>query len=87
MANGGRGNDMLTLTIKKEDKSVDIMVNEEQKIRNTISVLIESDMFKMEQCDYVVQSARMGKKIDPSCSYRDSHIYNGDVLSIEYTNQ
>ena len=83
MVRRGRGKSMLTITIKKDSKSIDVMVNEEQKICSTISVLMEADIFDLKQNDYVIQSERIGKKIEPLCSYRDSHIYNGDILNIE----
>lgn len=79
---------MLTISMRNadENKSIDLYVNEEQKIYETMAVLRESSVLCLKDTPFTMHSGRTGKRINPLCSYRENNLYNGDILNIEYEN-
>lgn len=77
---------MLTISMRdiSKNKSIDIYVNEKQKISDTMAVLEDSDVFCLKDTFFTIHSVRTGRRIDPSGSYRENNLYNGDILNIEY---
>lgn len=78
---------MLTISIRdaSKNKSIELYVNEEQKISDTLAVLKEAAVFNLNDTSFIIHSVRTGKRINPSDSYRGNNLYNGDILNIEYT--
>lgn len=80
---------MLTISMKHTQgkQNLDLMVNEEQKICDTIAVLEETGVLNHDSGILTIYSERNGKRIDPACTYRESDLYNGDILNIGYTRE
>ncbi len=78
---------MLTITIRSlsENKSIDIKINEKQKISNTIAVLEDAGLLKCNGRIPKVRSKRNRKRIDMNSTYQESNVFNGDILVLEYT--
>ncbi len=72
----------ISLAILSENKQIDIMVNEEQRISNTLEVIEEQGMIR-ENKNVVLRSQRSRQRIDPQHSYKEERIYNGDILCME----
>ena len=73
---------MLTLSfdIKPLDKRLNIMVNEDQVIGNTLLVLEGKGLVRPGAVS--VRSGRGGERINPRLTYRQARIYTGDILSV-----
>ncbi len=75
---------MLTISLQEqsEEKTIDIMVDNEQKISSTLKVLQESGLFQARDCQ-AVRSQRTRERVQIGSSYQEGNIYNGDTLVIE----
>lgn len=78
---------MLTISIRSlpDNKSIDVKVNDRQKISNTLSVLKDAGFLKQESRVTTIRSKRNRKRIEINKSYQDNKIFNGDILTLEYT--
>lgn len=75
---------MLTISLRQspEDKNITIMVEEEQKIEGTLQVLAEAGI--IEDHPYrTVQSYRSKERVSVGSTYKESRIYNGDILMLK----
>lgn len=74
----------LTISIKQEpeNKNVTIMVDDEQKISGTIQVLTQAGIIKNQKYN-TVQSYRSRERIRVEKTYKEGHIYNGDILILK----
>lgn len=73
----------LKLTFKGEDKQeIDLMVDEDQKISETIQVLAERELWDGELTDSMqyIKSLRSNKQVNILLTYREAKIYSGDIL-------
>lgn len=73
----------LKLTFRGEDKQeIDLMVDEDQKIAETIQVLAERELWDGEQADSIqyIKSLRSNKQVNILLTYREAKIYSGDIL-------
>lgn len=75
---------MLTISIKSrsDEKNVTIMVDDRQKIAETLIVLTEAGILEAKDCR-IVRSARTKERISIEKSYAEGHIYNGDILALD----
>ncbi|MCH5258795.1 MAG: hypothetical protein J1F18_03525 [Lachnospiraceae bacterium] len=74
---------MLTISLKQSSDADDITVTveEEQRILDTINVLETAGL--LLSADYhMVQSYRTKQRIPVNSTYREGHIYNGDILML-----
>ena len=75
---------ILTLCWESKDMMIDIKVNREQKIADTISILMDGGVlptdFDVDKND--IFSNRKGEDINLNISYEEAEIYNGDILYI-----
>lgn len=76
----------MTLTIsfmsKHEKKEVTVMVDSSQKISGTIYVLSEAGIFNVRNVN-TIRSVRTKERLQMEKSYKESRIYNGDILVLE----
>lgn len=72
----------ISLAILAENKQIDIMVNDEQRIGNTLEVVKEQGVIR-ENKNMILRSQRSRQRINPQHSYKEEHIYNGDILCME----
>lgn len=75
---------MLTISLKHpaEDRMVTVTVDEEQNIKGTLKILSEAGIINGMDCQ-TVRSMRNRNRIHVEQTYRESHIYNGDILVFE----
>lgn len=74
----------ITLTFIKEDNEINLMVDNKQKIYDTIKILQEKREFQnldIENVTYV-KSVRQNRRLSICCSYEEAGIYSGDVVEI-----
>ena len=73
----------LKLTFKeKYGPGIDLMVDEDQRIAETLQVLAERELWDGEQEEPVryIKSLRTNKQVDILLTYREAKIYSGDIL-------
>ncbi|MFI3202021.1 MAG: hypothetical protein R3Y54_10970 [Eubacteriales bacterium] len=76
----------LTVTFRNKQKkeSFDIIVNEQQTIRNTIEIIGTSGIVDPRNLPiHTVQSMRTKSYLDCELSYEEQGIYYGDILEIK----
>jgi len=77
---------MLTLTIKykKEYLNKDIQVNSQQKVEDTLNVLLEAGILHNTTPlkDLRIRSIRRGGFIEKKQNYDQANIHNGDILEL-----
>lgn len=75
---------MMTISLRQspESENITIMVEEEQKISGTIRVLTEAGIIE-DHPYHTVQSYRSKERIPASSTYKEGHIYNGDILMLK----
>lgn len=74
---------MLTISLRQSSDADDItvMVEEEQRILDTINVLATTGLLLSGEC-HIVQSYRTKQRIPVESTYKEVHIYNGDILML-----
>ncbi len=75
---------MLTISFKhpSDEKNTTIMVDDRQKISETLNVLTEAGILEAKDCR-IVRSARTKERIRVEKSYAEGHVYNGDILALD----
>lgn len=75
---------MLTISFKhqSDEKNTTIMVDDRQKISETLNVLTEAGILEAKDC-HIVRSARTKERIWVEKSYAEGHVYNGDILALD----
>lgn len=72
---------MISFRSEREEKEVTISVDDGQTIGRTITVLRETGIFNTKT--QIVRSMRTKERIAIENTYKDSHIFNGDILMFE----
>lgn len=74
----------MIITIVSDEKEWDIQADENSSIQNTLKILRERGMLAMqeENIPKTVYSVRKRRSIDTERTYRESGIYQGDILKI-----
>ena len=77
----------MIITLKQNTKKneMDIKVNREQRIMDTLLILIDGGILQ-EQSDLennTIYSERLDKKIDVKMTYEQAEVYNGDILYLD----
>lgn len=75
---------IVTLCYEQINLNIDIKVNKEQKISETVMILIDGGIIPINNKNgiYNIFSKRRGTLIDSNFSYEQSGIYNGDILYV-----
>lgn len=75
---------MLTISLKhrQENKCITVMADSGQKIGGTLEVLTQAGILNGADC-HTVRSARTKERIHTDKTYKEGHIYNGDILTLE----
>ncbi|MDE6625486.1 MAG: hypothetical protein K2K56_03830 [Lachnospiraceae bacterium] len=75
---------ILTLTIKEnEKKAFDIQVPSEQRIKDTLQVLMENGLIDGTKCEsYQVFSVRNSQWLDMKQTYEENGVYTADIVGI-----
>lgn len=73
----------ITITDNVITKSIDIMVDDSQKLKTTFKVLSEnmSELVGLSEIK-MVRLKESGRIIETDCSYKDAHIFNGAELLV-----
>lgn len=73
----------LTWRIKGQE-DIDLMVLENQRIVDTMRVLVERDLMdeKLANTTRCVKSLRTNNQINILLTYREGHIFSGDILEV-----
>lgn len=73
---------LITLTWRiQEDKTIDIKVNREQKIGETMKILRQKGLYpSLDDRLCVLQSLRTKERLNPALTYVEQGIYTGDIL-------
>lgn len=74
----------IKITFTNKEKAVDLLVDNGQKIINTIQIIGENGDLEMDSMDTVryVKSLRKSRWISVYESYKEAGIYSGDMLNI-----
>lgn len=76
----------IQITFTGNQGRIDLLVDNRQRIANTMNILEESGTgisnVDIKQIQYV-KSARKNRKIPVSLSYKEAEIYSGDVLIVD----
>lgn len=77
----------LTWRINK-DKNIDLMVNDEQRISETMHILSERGILPEDIVEKVrhVKSLRTKNQVNILMTYNEADIYSGDILEITSDN-
>ncbi|MBR5798738.1 MAG: hypothetical protein IKY23_01620 [Lachnospiraceae bacterium] len=79
---------IFTLYSEDTNRERDIKVNPEQKIGETISILMDGGVLPHTRIDCVnLFSERAGRYLDLEKTYQQEQIYQGDILHIETENK
>lgn len=64
---------------------IDLMVNEEQKIVETMKILVEKGILNEEQTMFIkfVKALRTNNQVNILLTYKEAKIYSGDILELE----
>lgn len=75
----------MIVTIETENKTYDIQVDEDSSINNTLQILAEKNMLKLETNEIPknIYSVRKKRNVPTKESYRNCGIYQGDILKIK----
>lgn len=82
----GEKNMQLKLTLKIcNHKEIDLMVFADQKIVETIQILVEKGFLTEDELESVkfVKSLRTNNKVNKLLTYNQARIYSGDILELE----
>lgn len=73
---------LMTLTWKiRDDNMINIMVNRDQKIGETINILKLKGLYPTADDEFeVLQSVRTKERLHPELTYEQQGIYTGDIL-------
>lgn len=72
---------MISFRSEREKKEITVSVDDEQVIGRTLHVLGEAGIFHTGT--RMVRSMRTKERIAIENTYKDSHIFNGDILIFE----
>ena len=74
----------MIVTVVAEEKEWDIQADENSSIQNTLKILIERGMLAVsdQNIPQTIYSTRKRRSISTERSYRESGIYQGDILKI-----
>ena len=66
-------------------QDIDLLVFEEQKIAETMKILIDRGFLEEEAEDNIqyVKSMRTNNQVNTLLTYREANIYSGDILKLE----
>ena len=69
----------------KGKRDMDLLVFEEQKIAETMKILVDKGILEDEMADTVkyVKSMRTNNQVNILLTYSEANIYSGDVLELE----
>ena len=76
----------LKLTYRVEGQSdIDLMVAEEQKIAETLQILVEKEFLAEDLADSVkyIKSLRTNNQVSILLTYSEAKIYSGDILELK----
>lgn len=75
----------LTWRISGQNRDLNLLVSEEQKIKETLQVLVERGLVPAETADSVsyVRALRTNHQVNILLTYKEGNIYFGDILQIE----
>lgn len=75
----------LTWRIPGQNKDLNLLVSEEQKIKETLQVLAERGLVPGKMADSVryVRALRTKQRVNILLTYKEGNIYFGDILQIE----
>lgn len=74
----------MEITISLDGTLHDFMINRKQKVSDTLQILEESAVFRMENdMEYKVFSERKKEWIDTTVTYEQAGIFTGDILKLE----
>lgn len=70
--------------VGKDSKMLHVIVDDGQKIEGTLKVLAEAGLLISGNRPCVsVRSMRTRRRIPLGKNYREAHVYNGDILTLE----
>ncbi len=70
----------MILTFRADNRTVDIMVKQEQRIDDVYRILSESLRLPATRRETRVYSMRRSAYVNPMLTFEQSEIYNGDIL-------
>ncbi len=74
----------ILVTFTSEEKQINLLIDNRQKITDTLSTVKETGLLPDYELDSVhyVKSLRMNRRISVFCSYEMAGVYSGDILKI-----
>lgn len=76
---------MITISIQYNSRQMDIQVNDEQRIEDTLHILTENKYLPalVDVENVKIRSDRNRRYINGRLTYKQAEIYNGDRLTIK----
>lgn len=74
---------IITLIWNDEKNEIDMKVNPEQRILDTLLVLADADVLNGTEENQSLYSKRLNEYIEVKMSYEQAGIYNGDILILQ----
>ncbi len=73
----------------KNQPDMDLIVSDEQKIAETMEVLVEKGLLEAEAADSAkyMKSLRTNNQVNIFLTYQEAEIYSGDILVLENTQE
>ena len=71
----------MVITIRDNNRDIDIKADDKQILKNTLKILEEKNLVKLTE-GYEVFSMRDNTNLDKNKSLKDNNINNGDVVTI-----
>lgn len=70
----------------KGKRDMDLLVFEEQRIAETMEILVDKGLLEYEMADNIkyVKSMRTNNQVNILLTYSEANIYSGDILELEH---
>lgn len=74
---------MLTLTLKIENRRMDIMVREDQRMSEVLKVLKDNQIIFFQAEKIIIYSMRKKEYVNQRLTFRQARIFTGDILVLK----
>lgn len=74
---------MLTVTLQIANQKMDIMVRQDQRIADVLRVLKENQKIFFQIERIVIYSVRKKMYVNQLLTFKQAHIYSGDILILK----
>ncbi len=73
---------MLSITLQKDNKQLDIMVLPQQRISEVLKVLEENGLASLEIDNIQLYSRRKRQYVNKRLTFQQAELYSGDIIEV-----